>query len=76
MFDLYDLDSAKIHTEQIEVFARQSWILSRCMPVRLTGSRRVMDALGTKLIEAGSHLKARAHAEPEAVPSPTFLITL
>ena len=76
MFDLYNLDSAKIHTEQIETIARRAWVLSRCMPLRLSGGRRAMEVLGNKLIETGTRLKEQAHARPEAAPSPTFLITL
>ena len=76
MFDLDALDLGKIHTEQIETFARRAWILSHCMPARLSGGRRLMEALGNKLIEMGTQLKAQAHAQPETVPSPTFLITL
>jgi hypothetical protein len=76
MFDLYNLDSTNIHTEQIETIARRAWVLSRCMPPRLSGGRRAMEVLGNKLIEVGTQLRERAYAEPEAIPSPTFLITL
>lgn len=76
MFDLYNLDSAKIHTEQIQTIARRAWVLSRCMPPRLSGGRRAMEVLGNKLIETGTRLKEQAYAQPEAAPSPTFLITL
>ena len=76
MFDLYNLDSARIHTEQIEMFARRAWILSHCMPKQLTGGRRALEALGDMLIETGTRLKVQAHAQPETVPSPMFLITL
>jgi hypothetical protein len=76
MFDLDNLNSAKIHTEQIEMFARRAWVISRCMPKQLSGSRRLMDLLGSSLIATGTRLKARAHAQPETAPSPMFLITL
>lgn len=76
MFDLYTFDSTKIHTEQIETMARQAWVLSHCLPKRLSGGRHVMEMVGNKLIEIGTQLKERAYAEPETVPSPTYLITL
>lgn len=76
MFDLYNLDLIKIHTEQIETIAKRAWVLSRCMPKQLSGGRRAMELLGNKLIETGTRLKVQAHAQPEPAPSPTFLITL
>jgi hypothetical protein len=76
MFDLYTLDEIKIHTEQIETMARRAWLVSHCMPKRLSGGKRAMEVIGNKLIAVGTQLRERAYAEPEAVPSPTFLITL
>ena len=78
MFDLYAIESSQIHVEMINRMAMESAMLARCLPraPRVALRQRLLDGLGSLLIEAGIRLKAKAIAKTETASSPTWMITL
>jgi hypothetical protein len=78
MFDLYAIESSRIHIEMINRMAAESATLARSLTraPRLTLRQRLLDGLGSLLIETGIRLKAQAFVQPERASSPSWLITL
>ena len=78
MFDTFGSTLMNLRTE---LFLKPSLRLDLPLPSprqapALPLNRRVLDNLGSLLIEAGLRLKARALTRPEPASTPTWLITL
>lgn len=78
MFDLYAIESSRIHSEMINRMAAESATMacSLTRTPRPTLRQRVLDGLGSLLIETGIRLKSQALVQPERASSPSWLITL
>jgi hypothetical protein len=81
MFDLYAIESSQLHVEMINRMAAESRLLSHNLlrvprVPRLSLHQRLLDGLGSLLIETGIRLKTRALTKAETASSPTWLITL
>lgn len=78
MFDLYSIESSKIHVEMINRMASESMMLCRSLAPaqRLSLRQRLLGGMGNLLIDVGIRLKAQALNQPETASSPTWMITL